>query len=287
MVRTVAGGKGLSVWTRAAGFALLLAAAALLVLPSHASASAPQIGVLLEPGGGGGKALPTSPIPTITDQSTVEVRVPVNTTLTPGDSVKILECSDADGETDDLPTSAEMCDGLTIDTGRTIDVGQGGTVDKTDYEIYVLPSAALDEPKDQIPVCNATSACVLYIGQDQNDFTQPHVWSQPFHVGCVTSSAQCGLPTTTSTTTPATTTPATTTPATATPATATSATAAPPSTGSADPGSGVGVSETSSGPPGVLASTGTPGAVIWMAAGGAILLVLGSVGRQRLAALPR
>ena len=271
MVRTV-GEKGLSTWTRAAGFALLLAAGALLVLPSHASASAPQIGVLLEPGSGGGKALPTSPIPTITDQSTVEVRVPANTTLTPGDSVKILECSDADGETDDLPTSAEMCDGLTIDTGRTIDVGQGGTVDKTDYVIYVLPSAALDEPKDQIPVCNATSACVLYIGQDQNDFTQPRVWSQPFYVGCVTSRAECGVPTTTST---------------ATVATTTSPTTALPSTGSADPGSGVGVSETNSGSPRVLASTGTPAAVVWMAAGGAILLVFGSVGRRRLGALPR
>ena len=168
------------------------AAGTALVLPLSgvAGAAAPQIGVLLQPGSGGGTALPTSPIPTITDQTTVEVQVPANSTLVAGDSVKILECADADGRTDDLPTNSLDCDGLTIDVGKTINVGTDGTVDKTNYEIYALPSAALDESSNATPVCTATSACVLYIGQNQNDFTQPYVWSQPFYVA-----ATVGTPT--------------------------------------------------------------------------------------------
>ncbi len=161
---------------KAGSVAAVAGAALVLPLAGMAGAAAPQIGILLQPG-----PLPTSPIPTITDQSTVEVQVPANTTLT-GGSVKILECGDADGLADDLPTSAAGCDGLTINTGRTINEGTGGTVDKTGYEIYALPSTALNEGPTSTPVCTATSACVLYIGQDQNDFTQPYVWSQPFYV---------------------------------------------------------------------------------------------------------
>jgi len=165
----------------AGSVAAVAGAALVLPLSGMAGATAPQIGILLQPGGGGGTALPTSPIPTITDQTTVEVQVPANSTLT-GGSVKILECGDADGLADDLPTNAASCDGLTINTGKTINEGTGGTVDKTNYEIYQLPSTVLGEGSTSTPVCNATSACVLYIGQNQNDFTQPYVWSQPFYV---------------------------------------------------------------------------------------------------------
>jgi hypothetical protein len=173
----------------AGSVAAVAGAALVLPLSGMAGAAAPQIGILLTPGSGGGTALPTSPIPTITDQTTVEVQVPANTTLT-GGAVKILECGDADGLADDLPTNAAGCDGLTINTGKTINEGAGGTVDKTNYEIFALPSTALNEGSTSTPVCNATSACVLYIGQNQNDFTQPYVWSQPFYVA-----ATVGTPT--------------------------------------------------------------------------------------------
>ncbi len=34
------------------------------------------------------------------------------------------------------------------------------------------------------PTCGSTSAteCILYIGNNQGDFTKPHLWSQPFFV---------------------------------------------------------------------------------------------------------
>ncbi len=181
----------------------VLAAVGLLLIPGHADASVPQIGVLLLPGSGGGSPLPKTPVPTVTNETTVEVKVPANTTLTPGASVKILACADADGKADDLPLSAATCDGLTINTGRTINVASDGSVDKTDYTIYKLPMTS--EPSDQSTVCNGTSACVLYIGQDQNDFNQPHVWSQPFLVSC--TGATCGDSTSSSVAAPTTSSP--------------------------------------------------------------------------------
>ena len=107
-----------------------------------------------------------------------------------GQSVNIYECADPDGQTDDLPTDGSSCDGLTSDNGATINVSGTGTIDKKGYEIFALPSSALGEPSNQSPVCTATSACVLYVGQNLNDFTQPYVWSTPFYVG-----ATVGTPT--------------------------------------------------------------------------------------------
>ena len=123
----------------------LLASALLVPLAGVASATAPQIGVLLQPGTGSGTALPINPIPTITDQTAVEVQVPANSIRTAGDSLHIYECVDADGMADDLPTNTSSCDGLTIDSGRTINVSSTGSVDKFNYPIYVLPSLALDD----------------------------------------------------------------------------------------------------------------------------------------------
>jgi hypothetical protein len=168
-------------------------AGAALVLPfaNMAGAVAPQTGEILQPGTGGGSQLPTSPIPTITDQTTVEVVVPATgSPLVAGQKASIYECADADGLADNLPTDASTCDGLTVNVGKTITIGTGGTVDKTNYEIYQLPSAALFESSTGTPVCTASSACVLYIGQSINDFTQPFVFSQPFFVG-----ATVGTPT--------------------------------------------------------------------------------------------
>ena len=50
------------------------------------------------------------------------------------------------------------------------------------YTVYALPDANLGESSSGTPVCNLSNECVLYIGQDQNDFTQPHFFSQLFYV---------------------------------------------------------------------------------------------------------
>jgi len=157
-----------------------LVAGAAMVLPfaGIAGATPPQTGIILQPA-----ALPITPVPTIIDQSTVEVQVPAaGSPLVAGQKVNIYECADADGKADNLPSDGSTCDGLTINTGRTLNVASDGSVDKTGYTIYQLPSATLGEGSTAQPICNATSACVLYIGQSINDFTQPFVFSQPFYV---------------------------------------------------------------------------------------------------------
>ncbi len=64
----------------------------------------------------------------------------------------------------------------------TVLVAGDGSFEISHYTIYSLPNTALEETPDVMPVCNSGSECVLYIGQDQNDFTQPKVFSAPFTV---------------------------------------------------------------------------------------------------------
>jgi len=256
-------------WAQAPRSALLLAGFALAILPGQAGATAPQIAEIFQPSGG------TTPVQrgaTISDQTTVEVKVPTNCTFQAGQAITILQCEDADGKADDLPTDGSTCDGLTSNSGASLNVGTGGVVDKRGYEIYRLPSAALSEPPNASPVCSATSACVLYVGQNYNDFTQPHVWSAPFYVACPTSSTRtCGGGTSAST-------PLTTAAQPATVASNRSAVSAPGNVLST-----AGIASSSS----QLAATGPPAGIDWMVAGGVILLASGSLGRRRRPGVPR
>jgi hypothetical protein len=128
-----------------------------------------------------GSRVPTSSASRFRPQEQVEVKVPANSILQPGFRADILMCSDPGAEARNLPAEGTSCDGLTINVGRTLNIENHGAVDKKGYVIYKLPDQF--EPKDNLPVCDATHACVLYVGQDQNDFQRPHVWSTPFYVG--------------------------------------------------------------------------------------------------------
>jgi hypothetical protein len=113
---------------------------------------------------------------------TIKIDVPANSVLTHGASVNILECADPGGSPANDPTSDSQCDGNTIQ-GSTVYVNNDGSVAYDDYTVYALPDqVSLGESPTDTPVCNATNYCLLYIGQDQNDFTQPYVLSQPFLV---------------------------------------------------------------------------------------------------------
>ena len=50
--------------------------------------------------------------------------------------------------------------------------------------MYALPDSVTLGEGSSGPTCGNTSAteCILYIGNNQNDFTKPHLWSQPFFV---------------------------------------------------------------------------------------------------------
>ncbi len=119
----------------------------------------------------------------------ISIQIPANPTLSPGAGIFIVECAAPGGV---VPTDPSQCDGKTIQ-GDTILAGTDGSVDYTvsnttsGYTVYALPNAtSLGEPPTQTPVCNLSNECVLYIGQNQNDFTQPHFWSQPFYVAPTT-----------------------------------------------------------------------------------------------------
>jgi hypothetical protein len=115
----------------------------------------------------------------------IDIVVPANGVFTPNQDINILECSAPNGV---IPTSPSACDGNTIN-GETLNSNSDGSLDyQADtgslFTVYALPDKkSLDEGTSG-PACGSTSAteCILYIGVQQSDFTQPHVWSQPFFV---------------------------------------------------------------------------------------------------------
>ncbi len=113
-----------------------------------------------------------------TDGQTINISVPANTYFTPGAGIAILECTDPGGTIANLPSDSSNCDGET-QNADTLTVNSDGSFSDT-YSISALPNQ-FENPNQAIK-CNATSPCVLYIGQNQGDFTQPKVFSAPFFV---------------------------------------------------------------------------------------------------------
>lgn len=191
---------------------------------------------------------------------TVSVSVGPNGFFTPNSHVNILECADPEGTTKNLPTDDSTCDGNTIE-GNTVLVGSNGSFSEASYTVYSLPSSTLGEQSNHLPVCNQTSECVLFVGQNQNDFTAPKVFSKPFTIAAASGSS-------TPSSTPVTSAPTTTT----TPATTSQTTVA---AGTTTP-----VAVTSAVDSGSLADTGPPARMAWTVAIGTGCLFVGSVGRR-------
>ena len=83
------------------------------------------------------------------------------------------------GSAANLPKDITTCDGNTIQ-GTTILVANDGSFSDSSYQVYMLPNSVLGEQPNDKPICNQTNYCVLYVGQNQNDFTAPKVFSAPF-----------------------------------------------------------------------------------------------------------
>jgi hypothetical protein len=112
----------------------------------------------------------------------ISLSVGANRFYTPYSHVNVLECADAKGKKKNLPTSVDSCDGNTIQ-GNTILVQKNGSFSEQGYQLYALPNAAqLGETRDTRPVCSAKASCVLYIGQNQEKFTAPKIFSPPFDI---------------------------------------------------------------------------------------------------------
>ena len=152
-----------------AGASLLVA---VLVSAGSASgagaASVPSVSI--RPAATGGK---------FTDQQVVEVSVGPNSTFVPHSRVVILECADPGGNAAHLPTSLTDCDENTIQPDTTV-VQADGSFAEPKYALYALPNSLLGEQTNWQPVCNLANPCVLFVGENQNDFTQPKVFSSSF-----------------------------------------------------------------------------------------------------------
>jgi len=257
--------------TSAAGLTLVVLGAFALVRPMGVSASS--------------ATLTLTPDSSFHDGESISVKVGPNSIFTPHSKVNILECADPDGKTSNLPKDISSCDGNTIQAS-TVLVAANGSFSVSSYTLYQLPSEELGELSTGVPACDSTHECVLYVGQNQNDFTAPKIFSPPFFIAA--SGPQSGTPTSTSTTS---TTPvaangssvgATTVPAAgSTPTTSTSTTSADNASVSNTPAAPV--TSASTDPvtaAGVLPNTGVPATVPWFLAIGVALMASGSLGRR-------
>ena len=110
---------------------------------------------------------------------TLEVKIPANTVFPQSQNIVIVECAAPGGV---LPSLTSACDTNTVQ-GDTIQPNPDGSIDYLKYTVYALPDTfSLGESPSGTPVCNLTSQCVLFIGNNFNDFTAPHLWSQGFYV---------------------------------------------------------------------------------------------------------
>jgi hypothetical protein len=196
----------------------------------------------------------------------IDVSVGPNSVFAPNARIVIIECAAPGGQ---VPIDDSTCDGNTVQ-GDSVLVGSDGSFTEPAYTLYALPSTSLNEQANHLPVCNATSECVLYIGEDQNDFTKPKIFSPTF---TVTPAAQSPAPS-----------PGGGTGSTATTSSgpsgaggsaagggAAAATAQPAASGQA---SGMSVTLST----GSLAFTGPPIVLPWLVGAGAALLLVGTAG---------
>jgi hypothetical protein len=134
-------------------------------------------------------AVPITPDPTsgqgvtpgtpFSSGQTISVQVPANTALNANAGVVIVECSAPGGVP---PTQTNACDTLTVQ-GDTIIPAADGSFTYNNYQLFALPDAiSLGENASHLPICDLTHECVLYIGNNFNDFNQPHFWSQGYFV---------------------------------------------------------------------------------------------------------
>jgi hypothetical protein len=167
-----------------AGLALLSIAAVTIGVVGIAGAAGPTEGSIVP-----NSAVAISPFTAGTPFSsgqTINVVVPANGVFTSTtQNINILECAAPNGVP---PTSPSSCDGNSIN-GPTLTANSDGSIDfqantGSLYTVYALPDIKnLGETGSGVQCGNtAANECILYIGVQQSDFTQPHVWSQPFAI---------------------------------------------------------------------------------------------------------
>jgi hypothetical protein len=153
-----------------------------VTLSGTAGAAAPTEGQIV-PGSLVAQAPVTAGAPFSSGQQ-IDIVIPANSLFVSTTSLNVVECSAPNGV---IPTSPSACDGNTIQ-GQSLFSASDGSVDfQSDtgslYPVYATPDSNLGDTTSG-PKCGNTAAteCILYVGDNQNDFTANHVWSSPFFV---------------------------------------------------------------------------------------------------------
>ena len=104
--------------------------------------------------------------------------------------MKVEECDDPGGTTAGLPAVPKNnCDSQTLGTTTAVNADGSFSFSNTNtppnpYTVYWLPDVpTFGENPDAVPTCGtAPNYCVLYLGPDQTNFADPHLFSAPFLV---------------------------------------------------------------------------------------------------------
>jgi hypothetical protein len=119
----------------------------------------------------------------------VRLSVGPNKTFAPYARIVVLECADPNGQAANLPKSDMACDGNTV-PGYSILVNKDGSFSTDHLQLFSLPNRTLGESSAQRPQCNQSHPCVLYVGQDQTNFTAPKVFSVPLTIAATGQKAR-------------------------------------------------------------------------------------------------
>jgi hypothetical protein len=118
------------------------------------------------------------------DGQKIKLSVAANKLFNPYSRVVVLECADPGGQVSNLPVNDNTCDGNTVN-GYSILINKDGSLSTGRYHsylLYALPDRSLGESPDGEPVCDKTHWCVLYVGENQNNFKSPKIFSAPFTI---------------------------------------------------------------------------------------------------------
>jgi len=222
-----------------------LGVAAVMLIPADAFASTPTI------------SIPAGPF---TDGQVIAVSgsgFPPPHQIPTG--LQIYECTDTNGQANNLPTDPDQCEGTTVSDSQI-------NTDETGRFSARYPMAVVTLAGGQAIDCDSTHICVLWVGVDFNNafLSGPHAFSTPFEVQGASTTPSVAVPSATTTSKPSSAAVAGSSPE---PGVALPSTA--PNTGAAASS-------------GSLAFTGPPDLLPWLVGTGAVMTASGAVGRRRV-----
>ena len=94
-----------------------------------------------------------------------------------------------------VPTLTTACDGLDQSRAPPLWPTPDGSFTLTNYTVYALPDlVSLGEGSGGPAGATPATECILYIGDNYEDFTAPHLWSDPFFIEPNNASPDSGTP---------------------------------------------------------------------------------------------